>query len=92
MRKVVVLPQPLGPEEGDELALLRAEVEVLDGDGAANELLADVGQVEKAHGSSVLQCAPVIRMRVREPRPSTAISAHASQVMTKLMMARAAGS
>ena len=80
-------------QERDELALLRLEVEILDGDGTANELLADVGQVEEAHRvcRSVLQCAPVIRMRVREPRPITAITPIASQVRPKLMIATAAG-
>ena len=40
IRRVVVLPQPDGPEERDELAALDREVEALDGDLVA-ELLAD---------------------------------------------------
>ena len=64
MRSVVVLPQPDGPEEGDELAPLGREVEVLDRREGA-ELLLDVGQLEEAHACLAHQCAPPTSIRVR---------------------------
>ena len=75
MRSVVVLPQPRGPEEGDELAPLGGEDEVLDrGEGA--ELLLDVGQLQEAHASLAHQWAPPISMRVRVSRPMKAMRDH----------------
>ena len=48
MRSRVVLPQPEGPEQGEELAGLDAEADVVDGDEIA-EAARDVGNFEKRH-------------------------------------------
>ena len=83
IRSVVVLPQPDGPEERHELALLHREVEVLDGDGAAREPLLDAGQGQVAHAAVVsvvimAQWAPVTSISVWLPRPMSAITPIAS--------------
>ena len=79
------------PEEGDELAALGGEDEVLDrGEGA--ELLLDVGQLQEAHACLAHQWAPPISIRVRVSRPMKAMAIIASQVSPKLMSATAAGS
>ncbi len=53
---MVVLPQPLGPEQGEELALLDAEGDAVDGlDGA--EALGDAAELEEicAQGRSIME-------------------------------------
>ena len=50
MRMVVVLPQPDGPDEHDELAVGRVEREVLDRDDVA-ESLPDVTELNSRHSN-----------------------------------------
>ena len=84
MRSVVVLPQPDGPEERDELAAFGGQVEVLDGHDAAEPLL-DVGQLQEAVTGIAHQRAPAIWTRGATPRPMTAMRIIASHVSPKLM-------
>ena len=50
MRSAVVFPQPLGPEEADELARLDLEVEVVERDGRP-ERLAHAFEGQGGHGA-----------------------------------------
>ena len=80
IRSVVVLPQPDGPRNDTNSPRSAAEVEVLDGDDAAEPLL-DAGEVEEA---SSVGSAPPDRGTSSaagdpgrgEPRPIRAMSAH----------------
>ena len=86
MRSVVVLPQPLGPEEGHELAALDREVEVLD-HGLGAEGLLDAGQSEKRHRGR-----PSAWRRRPERRRRACMSPRQAQVRAKAMTASADGS
>ena len=67
MRSIVVLPQPDGPEEGDELAALDVEVEILDDRGRA-EGLADALELERKVRSWVTPQFGRLRRFRREAR------------------------
>ena len=74
IRSVVVFPQPDGPEQHDVLAVIDMQVDVVDGDDAAGELLREVDQVEArslgSEGAAV--AAPSV-----EPTASSVIHAQA---------------
>ena len=76
-----------GAEEGDELAALDREVEVLD-DGLGAEGLADAGQREERHGDNPSAC----RLEGRTRRRTSWMRPMQAQVSAKAMTASAAGS
>ena len=64
MFMVVVLPQPDGPEQRDERAVVRDEVEVLDGLHLA-EVLRQALEPDLRHAAAYRLIAPKVRPRTR---------------------------
>ena len=89
MRRVVVLPQPLGPRNETNSPRADLQVEALDRH-VAGELLAHRRQLQERHRAAYLTATTLTRPR--DLRPMTAIMTIASQVSPKLMSDTAAGS
>ena len=68
IRKAVVLPQPLGPEQGDELSRVDLEIEVVERDDVP-ETAAKPRELDGCHGYSSLSVTAT-PAAVRPPRPS----------------------